>query len=493
MIADKLAEIVGAANIVTDDAGRAFYSNDLSYTAVDVAAAVVAPGSAEEVAAIVRVANEAGHPVVARGGGMSYTRTFVPGQPNVVLLDMRRLNRVVEVNTDDMYVIAEAGVTWEQLYLETSGHGVRTPYWGPLSGRFATVGGTISNNSVFFGSTKYGSTADSVLGLEVVLAGGETIRTGSWAHRSGTPFTRYYGPDLSGLFIADTGAMGIKTKASLKLVPMPATSVGLGFSVPSFDASNELLLEIARTGLTTEAYGFDPLYNGVFADLGFAYLRDVQWSIFAVVDGADDAAADAAADVVRAIGLRYGAEIDPSVPMAVRADPFGAVRSVLMGPKGELWMPIHGIFPRSKSKLAADACVAYFAKNDDLIKKHNIKLSLLTLASGTDFIFEPSFYWHDALGDFRLEKIEQEYADEWAKIPADLETREVALRLRRELAAIFDSLGAVHLQIGKWYEFASQIEPSALATLTSVKRALDPDGLINPGSLGLDQGGKTWQ
>ena len=149
-------------------------------------------------------------------------------------------------------------------------------------------------------------------------------------------------------------------------------------------------------------------------------------------------------------------------------------------------MPIHGIFPRSKAKTAADACVAYFAKNDELIKKHDIKLSLLTLASGTDFIFEPSFYWTDALGEFRLEKIEKEFADEWAKIPADLETREVALRMRKELAAIFDSLGAVHLQIGKWYEFQSQVEPAYADALLALKRALDPNGLINPGSLGIE-------
>lgn len=486
MIADTLAGIVGAEHVASDEAQRSFFSNDLSFTAVEVASAVVAPGSPEEVAAIVRAAHEAGHPVVARGGGMSYTRTFVPAKPNTVLLDMRRLDKVVEVNTEDSYVIAEAGVTWEQLYLACSAEGVRTPYWGPLSGRFATIGGTLSNNSVFFGSTKYGSTADSLLGLEVVLAGGKVIRTGSWAHRNGTPFTRYYGPDLSGLFVADTGALGIKTRIALKTVHLPAASVGLAFSVPSFDASNELLLEMAKTGLATEAYGFDPLYNGVFTDLGFAFLKDVEWSVFAIADGADDASADAAARVLRELGLRYGEEIDPSVPMAVRADPFGAVRSVLMGPKGEVWMPIHGIFPKSKAKVAADACRKYFADNDALIKEHDIKLSLLTLASGTDFIFEPSFYWHDALGRFRLEKIEKEWADEWGKLPARPETREVALRMRRELAAIFDSLGAVHLQIGKWYEFQSQVEPAYAQTLLALKRALDPNGLINPGSLGME-------
>ena len=71
-------------------------------------------------------------------------------------------------------------------------------------------------------------------------------------------------------------------------------------------------------------------------------------------------------------------------------------------------------------------------------------------------------------------------------VPADLETREVALRMRKELAAIFDSLGAVHLQIGKWYEFQSQIEPAYAAALLALKRALDPNGLINPGSLGME-------
>jgi D-lactate dehydrogenase (cytochrome) len=486
MIAEKLAGIVGAANVVSDDAGRAFYSTDLSYTQPEVAVTVVAPGSAEEVAEVVRVANEAGHAVVARGGGMSYTRTFVPAKPDMVLLDMRRMDKVIEVNAEDMYVIAEAGVTWEQLYLACAEHGVRTPFWGTLSGRFATVGGALSNNALFFGSTKYGSAAESVLGLEVVLAGGKTIRTGSWAHSNGTPFTRYYGPDLSGMFIADTGALGIKTRVSLKLVPLPQSSVGFAFSVPSFDASNELTLEMAKLGIATEVYGFDPLYNGVFADLGFGFLRDVQWSVFGIVDGADDASAEAGAAILKELGSRYGEEIDPSVPMAVRADPFGAVRSVLMGPKGEVWMPIHGIFPKSKAKAAADAAVAYFAKNDDLIKKHDIKLSLLTLASGTDFIFEPSFYWFDELGEFRLEKIEQEWADQWRSIPHVAETREVALRMRKELSAIFDDLGAVHLQIGKWYEFQSQVEPAYAETLLALKRALDPNGLINPGSLGIE-------
>ena len=84
------------------------------------------------------------------------------------------------------------------------------------------------------------------LGLEVVLAGGRTIRTGSWAHRSGTPFTRYYGPDLTGLFLADTGAMGVKTRAALKLIPLPLSNQAVSFAFDTFELAYAAMAEMAR-------------------------------------------------------------------------------------------------------------------------------------------------------------------------------------------------------------------------------------------------------
>lgn len=481
---EKLAGVVGAEHVIHDAAECRFYSTDLSMETGAVAELVVQPGSAEEVAAIVRIAADAGSPVVPRGGGMSYTHTYVPGRAGATLLDARRLKRI-EVDPVDRVAIAEVGATWEEVYLAVSECGLRTPYWGPLSGRFATVGGTLSNNSVFFGSTRYGSLADSVLGLEVITARGQTLHTGSWGHRAGSPFMRYFGPDLTGLFLGDTGAMGVKTKAALRLIPLPAASVGLAFSVPDLDASNDCLIEMGRTGLAAEAYGFDPLYNGVFADLGFAFLRDVSWSVFAVVDAQSDALAEGGAELLREIGRRYGAEIDPSVPMAVRADPFGAVPQVLMGPEGQIWTPIHGLFPASKAKAAARATQAFLAENAAAIETHAIKSSFLTLAVGNDFLLEPSFYWHDAVDRFRLEKLDPANADALRNAPADPEARAAALALRRELARRYDELGAVHLQIGKWYDYESWLEPSLRETLGAVKDALDPGGLINPGSLGL--------
>ena len=481
---EKLAGVVGPDHVVHDAAERDYYSTDLSMEPGQVADVVVQPGTAEEVAAVVRIAADASSPIVPRGGGMSYTHTYVPGQPGATLIDVRRLKEI-EVNAEDRVVVAEVGVTWEELYLAVSEQGLRTPYWGPLSGRFATVGGTLSNNSVFFGSTRYGSLAESVLGLEVITAAGQVLHTGSWGHRASSPFTRYFGPDLTGLFLGDTGAMAVKTKAALRLIPLPAVSLGLGFSVRDFHASNECLIEMGRTGLAAEAYGYDPLYNGVFADLGFEFLRDVAWSVFAVVDAPDDANAEAAADVLREIGSRYGEEIDPSVPMAVRADPFGAVPQVLMGPEGQLWTPLHGLFSASQAAVAGQATLDFFTEHEPIMREHQIKSSLLTLAVGNDLLIEPSVYWPDAVDRFRLEKLEPGHAAELKNIPPNPEARAVALRLRRELATRYDELGAVHIQIGKWYDYDRWQEPAMRETLSAIKDALDPSGAINPGSLGL--------
>jgi FAD/FMN-containing dehydrogenase len=116
--------------------------------------------------------------------------------------------------------------------------GVRTPYWGPLSGRYATVGGALSQNSLFYGSARYGSVADSVLGLDVILAGGKRLRTGSGGSLGGSPFFRYFGPDITGLFVSDTGAFGVKAAATLKLIPFPPVTHCASFA---FDDSSSLV------------------------------------------------------------------------------------------------------------------------------------------------------------------------------------------------------------------------------------------------------------
>lgn len=488
---NTLKGTLGEAFVITNLEERQYFSQDLSWEPLETAEIVVQPGSVEELATSVRVANAAGMAVVPRGGGMSYTKGYTPERAATVLIDTRRMSRVTEINIEDMYVTAECGCTWEQLYTTLRPHGVRTPYWGPLSGRYATVGGALSQNSLFYGSARYGSVADSVLGLDVVLAGGQIVRTGSGGSRTGSPFFRYFGPDLTGLFVSDTGAFGVKATATLKLVPSPAVTVSASFAFDDVGPMIDAQKEMARLSLASEIYGFDPYYHNVFAQAGFAFLAKEKWSLHVVVDAHDEGTATNALTLLRAIGTRQGREIDGSLPSAIRFDPFGAVRSVLLGPGGEIWVPIHTFLPLSKAQAVVKATQRFFAENGKIMQHHGIAVSYLTASSGTDFVFEPSFYWSDELGRFRLERIEQEYKDRWQAIPANPTARQVVIELRRKLGELFYGMGGIHIQIGKYYSYQSNMEPHRWQILREIKRILDPDNLMNPGSLGLGKGAPT--
>ncbi len=519
----QLQQLLGPEHVLLDEKERAFFSTDLSFRPREIAACVIRPGSTGELAEAVGVATRAGLAVVPRGGGMSYTSGYTPDCTASVLVDMQRMNRVLEVNTDDMYVTVECGCTWKALWEALAPHGLRTPYWGPLSGAYATVGGAISQNSLFHGSGVHGTVAESVIGLTVVLADGTVLVTGSGAHRTSNPFWRFFGPDVTGLFTADTGAFGVKAVATLRLVTNPAHTGYLSYRFETLEAMLRAQTRIARLGIASECYGFDPYYNSGFEKQGITFeeglskvgqiarkgglkgivnaakvamggkriLRDVPYSLHMTLDGHTETVAaehtDMAADICAEEG---GVEMANSIPVVFRGAPFGGVRTILLGSDGEIWIPVHGFFPLSRAIPAAAATERFLAERRALMDQWGIKTSYLTCFAGPEFVIEPSFYWHDQLGDFRLSLIEPEFAAKWRDIPADEARRKVALALRDELRDLFDSLGGLHLQIGRYYPYTEIMNNDPLRQLIrGVKSVLDPEGLMNPGSLGLGREG----
>ncbi|MFQ5635987.1 MAG: FAD-binding oxidoreductase, partial [Gammaproteobacteria bacterium] len=148
---DALAGVVGSAHLLTDDESRTFYSTDVYRQADILALAVAQPGTVDELQELVRVCARHGAPMVARGGGASYTDGYLPTQPNTVLFDTSRLDRI-DIDAQDMTVTVEPGVTWAALYQALSARDLRTPFWGPISGIAATVGGGMSPYAVNSGS-----------------------------------------------------------------------------------------------------------------------------------------------------------------------------------------------------------------------------------------------------------------------------------------------------------------------------------------------------
>lgn len=515
----ELAALVGDQHVLTDEANRVFYAQDV-YTRAQPALAVVQPANAAELAGVVSEITDAGHAVIARGGGMSYTSGYVPQDDQSVIVDTQRMNRVLEINRDDMYVTVESGCTWKDLHAALDGSGLRTPYWGTLSGLHATVGGGVSQNSIFWGSGKYGSVADSVLSLDVVLADGSVVSTGAAARDDGTPFFRHYGPDLTGLFTCDTGALGIKATVTLKLIPVCENWQGLAFDFADYSSLISAMSEISRRGIADECFAFDPhlqtvrmqreslmsdvkKFAGVLksagsiagaikdgakvAVAGRGFMKDVQFSLQVMIEDRSSASVIEAADEVRKICADAGAtEIENSIPKILRANPFSPLNNMI-GPNGERWVPVHAILPHSKAEQTYAEILDLFASHDALMQEHGIGYGfLLTTISHNGFVIEPVFFTPDELNELHEATVESNVLRKIQGFEANPDAAAATAQIRSDLINLFRSAGGVHLQIGKSYPYRASLGESEWALVRAIKEVVDPRGLMNPGSLGFD-------
>jgi len=517
-VIEAMAAIAGADYVLTDERNCSYYSQDI-YTRALPALAVVRPGSTADVARVAAAATQRGHAVVTRGGGMSYTGGYVPAEADTILIDMGRLNRVVECNTEDMYVTMEAACTWKDLHAALRGTGCRTPYWGTLSGIKATVGGSLSQNSIFWGSGRYGSAADSVLSLEVALADGTILDTGSNAQKHGAPFFRHYGPDLTGLFCCDAGALGIKTKATLQLVPELAARRFASFDFDHYGPMTSAMSAIAREGLAMECFGFDPFLqkqrmqrdsllrdvkalagvmkasNGVVAAVtegvktavaGRGFMEDVAYSLHIVVEEASETLADDRMDRIRQIcSSLQGREIENSIPKILRANPFAPLNNVV-GPQGERWAPVHALIPHSRAIAVINGAEKIFSGQRELMEREGIGAGFLFATVSTNcFVVEPVFFWPDAMTEIHRDTVEPGVLKKLPGFDENPEARRAVALIRQELLAFFRDMGAAHLQVGKAYLYKEGLKSPSWELVRQLKSILDPDNRINPGALGL--------
>ncbi len=516
---EQLSAVVGQSHVLTDEASCVLYAQDV-YTKSLPALAVVQPADTRELAEIVAAITGAGNAVIARGGGMSYTSGYVPSEEGSVIVDTQRMNQVLEINERDMYVTVQAGCSWKDLGAALQGTGLRTPFWGTLSGIHATVGGGASQNSIFWGSGRHGTAADSIVSLDVVLADGTVVSTGANAAAGASPFFRHYGPDLTGLFCCDTGALGIKATVTMRLVPELDHRESLSFDFADYSCLIAVMSEISRRGIADECFAFDPhlqtvrmqresLMNDVkkFAGVlkhagslvgalkdgakvaiaGRGFMKDVQYSLHIMIEErVAEAAKSGAAEVREICHAHGGVEIENSIPKILRANPFMPLNN-MVGPNGERWVPVHTILPHSKADQAMNQVLALFEKHDALMEQHGIGYGiLLATIANNGFVIEPVFFSPDELNEIHRATVEDSVLKKMSGFAANLDVREAVGEIRRQLIDVFQSAGGVHMQIGKSYPYRSSLRPESWRIIETLKQSLDPDSRMNPGSLGLD-------
>ncbi len=514
-----LDAVVDAGDYIDDPIETAALASDVYTTGT--ALGVLRCRGVDKLSKAMAILNQQGIAMVPRGGGMSYTAGYVPVRASSVIIDLSAMNRILEINPQNMLIRVEAGVTWKTIFEALRPLGLRMPFFGTFSGAKATVGGGLSNGALFFGSARYGTASDCMLGMDILLADGTRVSTGQSGFANVSQcFYRTYGPDMAGLFTHDCGTLGVKVAATFRLIQDPKHAGYASFVFAEAAQAATALSAVARTGAADEAYVFDPAStrknldaNGIQDDLktlaqvvrnerslfkglksgmqlalgGKNFVAPEAFSLHVVATGRTEEAVQADLDACREACFKSGgAEIVNSIPKAIRAGMFPPPNGVL-GPEGDRWAALN-------AKVPHDAALALIAEAEKRLRPYetrmrelNVWMTYLYIAVGNhSFSFEPVFHWFDEWLPMHANTPEKSYLNGMTCPPANLPARQLVAELRSLLTRLFLEYGAASNQIGKTYLYREGLLPETRKLLDDLKRVVDPRGLMNPGALGFD-------
>lgn len=252
----EIVGIVGAANASRNRADLRSYMSD-SYSLlmrrnVPQPDCVVMPEDASQVQEVMRLANSLGVCVYPRSFGVNIAASAIPYRGGIVL-DLKRMSRIHEIDEDTMTATVEPGVSWGKLRKEANRRGLDTmPILGPYQG--GPVGNFLLTNVTAYSSKRM---ADRAVSLEVVTPDGNLLRTGSWAGERGdiNPYFRYaYGPDVTGLFRGSMGNFGIVTKMVTMLRPRMQEEAVVFYGFDDFSRAIDALKRVERQDITRYAF-----------------------------------------------------------------------------------------------------------------------------------------------------------------------------------------------------------------------------------------------
>jgi len=454
-----LKKIISPEYIATDKEICFTYSMDSSPIPGYIPDAVIRPASTNEVSEIMKLANIYKTPIYPRGAAASLVMMGVPLQPGGISLDMTRLNKIMEIDEDSMSVTVQAGITWGQLEYELKKKGWYTGMVGPGPGLSTTIGGAISVASVYYGSAKFGTACDILLGLEVVLPTGEVIKTGSAALDTAKRHTRYgIGLDSTGIFCGDQGIMGVKTEATLKLYPLPEAT---GFFVYGYNDVNQLLQAIHKMASLHIAsdIGYTDGESGL--DMGGGPERFI---VHGKIEAHSEKELDAQLEIFDKIAEETkGNKKSPAFAKMMFQDMIYEVFPIA-GMSGNYGASCNKM-PIFESKKVHDLFLRYRETHLEDIKKYKITTVWYTFISGSTIDILPQI-----------------------QIPAhDPEALKFGTELWKNFIKEELKYGTIHYWLGKVIgdQVVEHYRPTYFEFIKKLKDTLDPNGVLNPGLLKL--------
>lgn len=450
-----LIDIVGEENYTDNLIDLISYSKDASEHRHRPDAAVW-PATAEEISAILKLANKDRFPVVPRGAGTSLAGLAVPEKGGVVL-DLGRMNKIISVSVTDRLAVVQPGVVYADLERALAPHDFFFPP-DPASGTVATLGGNVATNAGGIKGAKYGTTKDYVLSLQVVLPDGRIMRTGSKCMKSSS------GYDLTKLFVGSEGTLGVVTEITLKINPKPSLSSTAMATFEDLEDAGRAVSEIMHSGILPSALEVVDQQTLIAinqnTDLN---LPEVEAILIAETDGHTWEETQFQLNKVIEIFKKNNASTVKQAATKEEAEALWTARK-----------SAYAVMSRINNSLAVEDLSVPMSKVpnilktiSDLAKKYDLKIP--TVGHAGDGNLHPTISY-DSTNPDEVKRVEQASAELFEKV----------IELGGTLT------GEHGIGLAKARFMTMEHDPVAMDVMRSIKKSFDPNNILNPGKMALE-------
>ena len=457
-IIPEIKQIVGPENVFDDRVECISNSRDLSVHE-GIPDVVVFARTTEQISEIMRLANQEKVPVTVQGSGTATTGASLPVEGGI-LLDVHKMNKILEIDKDNFYARVEPGVICNNLNIVLKKDNLMFPP-NPGSELIATIGGMMSTNSSGHRAVKYGTARDYLKGLKVVLADGTIIETGFKTPKSS------FGYDLNRVFASSEGTLGVITEIMVKIQPVPEyNALALAIFHDLF-AAGKSVTDIIGSGIQLTACEIMDKYSLKVVEEAIG--KDVS-KIEAMLIIESDGVKETVIRDMEKIGeicKKYDVQ-----EFTWSDDPEKA--GEIMEARGKLVPTLSRIKPGNRLVAVSEDLGIPPTKIPEVIKKAQ------AIADKYDLLL--TTFGHIGDGNVHTTFVtDMRSREEWDRLrPAADELAEIALEMEGTITAEHGTGLARNPYIEK------QLGP-ALDVMRSIKKALDPNGILNPGKMGLEK------
>jgi glycolate oxidase len=453
-VIEELKQLLGEKNVIADPEKMEPYSHDevTDPNYIKVPEVVVRPANAEEISAIVKIANRELIPIVPRGAGTGLACAAVPFKGGIVL-SLERMNKIIEIDTENMFMVVEPGVTTGDVQKAAKEAGYL--YAGdPCSGDSSFIGGNVATNAGGNKAVKYGTTRRQIYGVEIVNAQGDLVTFGGKCLKDSTGYS------MVNLIIGSEGTLGIITKIYLRLSPIQPHSVDLLAVFPDLDKAIGVVSKIMSAGITPTCVEFmdneaikccEKFLNEKlpFSDKGYY--------IIVLLEGDNEDLLD-----------------DQSVVIDELCSANGAL-SVLVADPAQIWKA-------RKAYAEADRALSLVFSMEDLvvpvakIPEAVAKIAELSKKYGVAI----HCAGHAADGNIHANILKEKMTDEeWSKVLPQVQ-KEIYTMVYAFGGKLSGEHGIGYKRVKLMEAYANPVE---LAMMRNIKKALDPNLILNPGKV----------